>query len=82
MNSQTLLYAVPVTGVLALIYAFMRSNWINSQDMGTDTMKKIAGYIRDGAMAFLSREYRVLAIFVVVVAALLAFANAGREGCR
>jgi K(+)-stimulated pyrophosphate-energized sodium pump len=41
-------------------------------------MKKIAGHIRDGAMAFLAREYRVLAIFVVVVAGLLALVNAGQ----
>ena len=79
MDSQTLLYAVPVAGILALIFAFLRSSWINKQDMGDDTMKKIAGYIRDGAMAFLSREYRVLAIFVVVVAAALAFANSSQE---
>ncbi|MEM8998395.1 MAG: sodium/proton-translocating pyrophosphatase, partial [Acidobacteriota bacterium] len=79
MDSQTLMYAVPISGALALIFAFLRSNWINAQDMGDDTMKKIAGYIRDGAMAFLGREYRVLAIFVVVVAAALAFFNMGRE---
>lgn len=80
MDSQTLLYAVPVTGVLALLFAFIRSNWINKQDMGDATMIKIAGYIREGAMAFLSREYRILAIFVVLVAVLLAFVNADQEG--
>ncbi|MEL7059346.1 MAG: sodium-translocating pyrophosphatase [Acidobacteriota bacterium] len=79
MDTQTLLYIVPVCGVLALIYAFVRSSWINRQDVGDATMARIAGHIRDGAMAFLSREYRVLAIFVVVVAGLLAFANAGNE---
>ena len=79
MDTQTLLYAVPVSGVLALLFAFLRSSWINKQDSGNETMVKIAGHIRDGAMAFLGREYRVLAIFVVVVAALLAWANAGRE---
>ena len=78
MNSQTLLYAVPFCGVLALIYATLRGRWINGQDAGNDRMTVIAGHIRDGAMAFLKREYSVLAIFVVVVAALLAFANANR----
>ena len=48
--------------------------------LGDSTMIKIAGHIRDGAMAFLGREYRVLAIFVIVVAGLLAFLNAGRPG--
>ena len=42
-------------------------------------MQTIAGHIQEGAMAFLNREYRVLAIFVVVVAALLAFGNANLE---
>ncbi|MEM6794697.1 MAG: sodium-translocating pyrophosphatase [Acidobacteriota bacterium] len=79
MDSQTLLYAVPVCGALALIFAFLRSSWINKQDAGDATMVKIAGHIRDGAMAFLGREYRVLAIFVVAVAGLLAFANSGRD---
>ena len=79
MDSQTLLYAVPLTGALALIFAFLRTTWINKQDMGDDKMKKIAGYIRDGAMAFLGREYRILFVFVIVVAGLLAWANAGRE---
>ena len=75
---QNLLYAVPVCGVLALLFAFVRSAWIRKQDAGTEEMAKIAGHIRDGAMAFLTREYRVLAVFVVAVAILLAWANAGR----
>ncbi|MEM8933146.1 MAG: sodium/proton-translocating pyrophosphatase, partial [Acidobacteriota bacterium] len=79
MDTQTLLYLVPAAGALALIFAFLRSSWINSQDAGDATMTKIAGHIRDGAMAFLGREYRVLAIFVVVVAIALAVANSGRE---
>ncbi|MEZ5331471.1 MAG: sodium-translocating pyrophosphatase [Thermoanaerobaculia bacterium] len=78
MNIQTLLYAVPATGLLALLYAWIQGSWIGRQDAGTDRMKAIAGYIRKGAMAFLGREYRVLAVFVVVVAGLLAWANAGR----
>lgn len=67
-------------GVLALLFAWLRSGWIRRQDDGNDTMRTIARHIREGAMAFLAREYRVLALFVIVVAALLAFANAGRPG--
>jgi K(+)-stimulated pyrophosphate-energized sodium pump len=78
VNTQAALWLIPAAGVLALIYAFIRSNWIIRQDAGDATMQRIAGHIREGAMAFLGREYRVLAIFVVVVAALLAFANVGR----
>ena len=70
---------VPLAGVLALGYAFMRTQWVNKQAVGTDRMAEIAGDIQEGANAFLRREYRVLAIFVVVVAALLLFANLTRE---
>ncbi|HVS16884.1 MAG TPA: sodium-translocating pyrophosphatase [Thermoanaerobaculia bacterium] len=77
---EQIYYLLPVAAALALIFAFVRSAWINRQDAGTDEMKEIAGYIRDGAMAFLGREYRVLAIFVLVVAALLAFANRTAPG--
>ena len=69
---------VPAAGVLALVFAFMKSAWINKQDAGNDTMKTIANNIREGAMAFLAAEYKKLAIFVVVVAVLLAYANHGR----
>jgi K(+)-stimulated pyrophosphate-energized sodium pump len=71
---------VPACGVLALVFGWLRSRWINKQDAGDDRMQSIAGHIREGAMAFLGREYRVLAVFVLVVAVLLAWANAGREG--
>jgi K(+)-stimulated pyrophosphate-energized sodium pump len=72
---QELVYAAPGAGVLALIFALWKTSWINRQDAGTEEMKEIASRIREGAMAFLAREYRVIAIFVVIVAGLLAFAN-------
>ncbi len=68
------LYYVLGAGVLAMVYAFWKTSWINDQDEGTDRMKQIGASIADGAMAFLKAEYRVLAIFVVIVACLLAFA--------
>jgi K(+)-stimulated pyrophosphate-energized sodium pump len=77
---EQIYYLLPVAGALALIFAFVRSAWINRQDEGSAEMKEIASHIRDGAMAFLGREYRVLAIFVLVVAALLAFANRAAAG--
>ena len=72
-----LVIAAPVAGVLALAYAFVKAQWVRKQDAGTDTMKKIAKLIQDGAMAFLAAEYKVLAGFVVIVAGLLAAANTG-----
>ena len=65
-----LVYAVPAAGVLALIFAFMKSSSVSKADAGTEEMKTIAGRIADGARAFLVAEYKVLAIFVAVVAVL------------
>ena len=70
---QNITYAVPALGVLALLYTFWKSSWVSKQEVGGEKMSFIAKNIADGAMAFLRAEYRVLAIFVVVVAALLAF---------
>ncbi|WP_336689029.1 MULTISPECIES: sodium-translocating pyrophosphatase [unclassified Chryseobacterium] len=63
---------VPIFGVIALLYTFIQSNWVNKQDAGNEKMKIISGHIADGAMAFLKAEYRILTYFVVVVAILLA----------
>ena len=60
-----------VAWLSALGFAFWRLRWVESQSQGTDEIAKIAGHIRSGAMAFLNREYRVLAVFVLVVAVLL-----------
>ena len=64
--------------VLAMVYSFWKTSWIEAQDEGTDRMKSIGASIADGAMAFLKAEYRVLSIFVIAVAILLGFANSGR----
>ena len=68
---QTITYLIPVFGVLALLYTFWKSGWVSKQDAGNEKMKLIEKAIADGAMAFLRAEYKVLAIFVVVVAILL-----------
>jgi K(+)-stimulated pyrophosphate-energized sodium pump len=74
---ESLVYAVPVAGLLALAFAYAKTAWINKQDPGDAKMVEIAALIREGAMAFLAREYKVLAIFVLIVAALLGIANMG-----
>ncbi len=73
---NTITMLIPLFGVLALIYTFWKSKWVTNQEVGTDRMARIAKSIEEGAMAFLSAEYKVLAIFVVCVAALLGFAGA------
>lgn len=71
--TESLLYLIPITGVLGLLYTFYRSSWVAKQDPGNEKMQKIAGHIAEGAMAFLKAEYKILIWFVVAVAALLAF---------
>ena len=68
---QTITFAIPVFGVLALLFMAWRSAWVGKQEEGTERMSRIAKNIADGAMAFLKAEYRVLSIFVIAVAILL-----------
>ncbi|MEZ4701526.1 MAG: sodium-translocating pyrophosphatase [Rhodothermales bacterium] len=75
MDTSITPYLIPVAGILALFYAFLKTQWVNRQDPGTEHMQEIAASIAEGARAFLRREYRVLAVFVLVVAVLLAVAN-------
>jgi len=70
------LYGPIVAAVLSLIYAFVKASWVAKQDPGNERMQNIGKWIADGAMAFLAREYKVLAIFVVAVAILLGGSNA------
>jgi len=70
--NQTILYMIPAFGVLALLFTMWKSSWVSKQEVGTERMGRIADNIADGAMSFLKAEYRVLAIFVAVVAVLMA----------
>ncbi len=56
-----------IAAVIGLAVAFCLAAWIKKADEGTDRMKEIAGYIREGAMAFLKREYKTMVIVVVVL---------------
>ncbi len=72
-----LIYAAPAAGTLALLFAYSKASWVSKQDAGTANMQEIAAQIQEGALAFLRAEYKVLSIFVLVVAGLLAAAYAG-----
>ncbi|WP_308990757.1 sodium-translocating pyrophosphatase [Mariniflexile litorale] len=71
---------LPLFGVLALAFVFIKSAWVTKQEVGDEKMSRIAKNIADGAMAFLKAEYKVLAIFVVAVAVLLYFKGASEVG--
>ena len=62
-----------IAAVIGLIVAFCLAAWIKKADEGTDRMKEIAGYIREGAMAFLKREYKTMVIVIVVLFLLIGF---------
>lgn len=70
---DNLIYFIPVAGVIALLYTVFKTSWVSKQEIGTERMERISNSISSGAMAFLKAEYRVLSIFVLVVALLLAF---------
>ncbi len=72
----SLIYALPAFGVVALLFVAWKSAWVSKQEEGNEKMARIAKNISVGAMAFLKAEYKVLSIFVVAVAALLAFKGA------
>jgi len=72
-----LIYLIPLAGIVALFYAYIKAAYVNKKDPGTEEMQTIAGHIREGAMAFLGREYKVLLWFVIVVALLMIFGYPG-----
>ncbi len=72
---QALIYMVPALGVLGLIVMAIKSAWVVKQDTGDQNMVELAGYIADGAMAFLRAEWKVLSYFAVIAAIVLAWSG-------
>lgn len=72
---DNLLYCIPLVGIIGLLVMISKSAWVTKQDAGDENMKTLAGYIADGAMAFLRAEWKVLSYFVVIAAILLAYSG-------
>jgi len=78
--NNLLFYAVPLMGVIGLLYTLIKFAWVSKQDAGNERMKEISTYIAEGAMAFLKSEWKILGYFVVIVALLLGFMATKNEG--
>ena len=63
---------IPLTGIIALVFVYVKNRWVTSNDVGSEKMERIAKNISDGAMAFLKAEYKILAVFVFFTSLLLA----------
>ena len=70
MISNSIVYIVLVASILALTFAFIFYKQMMKEDEGTDLMKKIAAYVRKGAMAYLKQQYKVVIIVFIVLAAI------------
>ena len=77
---ESMIQFLPAFGILALIFVFLKNNWVSKQEVGNEKMKRIAKNIADGAMSFLKAEYKILSIFVVAVAILLFFKGQAENG--
>src|SRR6186997_2463324 len=78
MNNYVI-YLAPALGIVGLLVMAFKSAWVSKQDAGDPKMQELAGYIADGAMAFLKAEWKILSIFVVITAALLAYSGTVHE---
>ena len=70
-----IIYAPIIMAVLGLVYMVIKQTWVMKQDAGDGKMKEISDHIYEGALAFLNAEYKLLAIFVVIVSVLLAIVS-------
>ncbi|MBR6002249.1 MAG: sodium-translocating pyrophosphatase [Bacteroidales bacterium] len=72
MNLNILFYAVPAASVVALLFAWIFFRQMMKESEGNVTMKEIAQYVREGAMAYLKQQYKVVVIVFAVLAVLFA----------
>ncbi|MBQ0077639.1 MAG: sodium-translocating pyrophosphatase [Bacteroidales bacterium] len=72
MSIENLFYAVPAASLIALLFAFIFYRQMKKEDEGTPTMKQIAQYVREGAMAYLKQQYKVVVIVFVILAVFFA----------
>ncbi len=74
MGSE-LMYYIPALGMVGLVVMIGKAMWVSKQDAGDANMQELAGYIARGASAFLKAEWRVLGVFALITAAVLAWSS-------
>lgn len=72
---QNIIYLPIVLAVLGLLFMLVKMSWVKKQPAGNERMQSISKSIKDGALAFLRAEYRLLVIFVIIAAVLLYFVS-------
>jgi len=72
---NNLIYLIPAVGLIGLLVMGIKSAWVTKQDAGDGNMAELAGYIADGAMAFLRAEWKILGYFVVIAGLLLGYSG-------
>ena len=68
-----LFWIVPISALLALLFAWIFYRSMITKEEGTDRMKEIAAYVREGAMAYLKRQYTVVGKVFIILVILLPF---------
>nr|WP_314554855.1 sodium-translocating pyrophosphatase [uncultured Capnocytophaga sp.] len=68
---KMMLYLPLVLAILGLIFMIVKASWVNKQTTGNERMQSISKSIKEGAMAFLNAEYRILGIFVIIASIAL-----------
>ena len=72
---NNLIYFIPALGLIGIIVMAIKSAWVNKQDAGDKNMQELAGYIADGAMAFLRAEWKILTYFAIIAAIVLGWSG-------
>lgn len=76
---MSIVYIIPLFGLIALLFTAVQSAWVSRQDAGNERMTEIARHIAEGAMAFLKAEYKILTYFVIIAALLLGYMGFSHE---
>ena len=72
---STILYLIPALGIFGLVVMAFKSSWVSKQPTGEENMVELAGYIAEGAMAFLKAEWKILTYFAIVAAIVLGWSG-------